>query len=319
LHAGKVVAFPSELRQALILRRIRDSSAPRLRSAVLGDVALLLSLTSYNSDRDVSKKKSLNKKAKYFYLMEKEEWNKYATNYHDHIVSPFQEGVLNPLHKELKKQKTKNLVVADLGTGRGDLIPFLAENFKKVYAIDFSEKMIEAAKEKHSRYENVSFHVEDMRELNRLKLNLDCAIAVNSVLHPSFEDVSRSLREIYNSLKRGGKFLGIFPSMESTLYYFNLVYEREYAKYKDEKRAMRNATRISEKRKINVMNGVFYDDGNERQKLYYQFELQNRLSKIGFKQISFNRVLYPWGEKNGSYVDFPGEPELWDWYVVARK
>src|SRR3989344_4032079 len=41
-YARKVVAFLRELRQALMFRRIRNSSAPRLRSAVLGDVALSL-------------------------------------------------------------------------------------------------------------------------------------------------------------------------------------------------------------------------------------------------------------------------------------
>ena len=105
--------------------------------------------------------------------MEKKEWGKYAKTYHSNIISPLLDKVTNPLFNDINNiSNSKELIVADLGTGIGDLLPFLSENFKEVYAIDFSKKMIDAAKEKHSTYPNIKFEQADIRERQNWDLNL---------------------------------------------------------------------------------------------------------------------------------------------------
>lgn len=251
--------------------------------------------------------------------MEKKEWGKYAKTYHFNIISPLKEEVTNPLFVDIKKiANSKDLVIADLGTGIGDLLPFLAENFKEVYAIDFSKKMIDAAKEKYSTYPNIKFEQADIRELTKLGFKFDIAISINSILHPSFEDIKKSFNEIYNSLNEGGTFIGIFPSMESILYNFMLLYEREYHKYNDEEKALQSTKTIGEKSKYNFITATYEEEG-EKQKFYYKFELSHKLKQAKFKKIRFKKVLYPWGEATGGYEDFPGMPKMWDWYVIAVK
>jgi len=247
--------------------------------------------------------------------MEGREWDNYAKEYHSHIVSPFQEDVKNPIFKDLDKV-TKNQIVADIGTGQGDFIPFLAENFKFVFAIDFSKEMLKKAKENNS-YKNVKYILHDIRKLSELNLKLDMAIAVNSILHPSVDDVDKSLKEILKSLKEGGLFIGIFPSMEAIIHQFQLVYTRERKKFGDEKKALAMTKRIVERKKYNVIMGIYEDDG-EKQKFYYRFELRNRLKEAGFKNIRFKKVKYPWGESQ-DYEDFPEAPEMWDWYAICEK
>ncbi len=249
--------------------------------------------------------------------MERHQWDNYAQEYHTHIISPLRERVRNPLYADLLKiPSPERLTVADIGTGRGDLIPRLAQRFGHVVAIDFSRKMLDEARRLQGARRNVSFVQHDTRELARSGLTFDVAIAVNSVLHPCSRDVNASLSQIHASLREGGVFLGIFPAMEAVLYYFTLVYERELARHPDEKAALRSACRIAQRNRYDIMGGV-YDDG-ERQKLYYEFELRARLADAGFRNVVIKRVRYAWKDVE-SYEDFSGRPELWDWYVRARK
>lgn len=251
--------------------------------------------------------------------MEHEQWDAYADSYHRFIISPLQEDVQNPLFSEIDRLSAGDArVVIDLGTGIGDLLPRLATRFPVVHAVDFSEKMLETAKQRHGEYQNISFWQSDMRLLTTLGITADVIIAVNSVLMPSFGEVNTALVEINATLRKGGIFIGIFPSMESVLYNCMLVYEREYQKYGEEKQALRSTWRIVEKRKYNFITCV-YEDGEERQKFYYEFELRHRLEAAGFKDIKITKVLYPWGERSGDYEDFFGMPEMWDWYVTATK
>lgn len=250
--------------------------------------------------------------------MRKREWDQYAREYHEYIISPFQKNIKNPIFADLKKINTKNLTVADIGTGRGDLLPFLSKNFKQVHAIDFSDKMLEIAKEKNQEYKNIIFEKEDIKRLTKLDLKLDVAIAINSILHPHFEDVNKSIKQIYDSLNDNGIFIAIFPSMESSIYNFTLIYEREYKKYKDEKKALAVTKRIGDRKKYNFITST-YDEQGEKQKFFYGFDIKNKLRQAGFKSIQIKKVYLPWGDACGDYEDFPEMPEMWDWYVIANK
>jgi 2-polyprenyl-3-methyl-5-hydroxy-6-metoxy-1,4-benzoquinol methylase len=249
--------------------------------------------------------------------VEQEHWDKYARGYHEHVISPLRPGVKNPLYADLAQiPHAKNLIAGDIGCGCGELLPLLAGLFKHVHAIDFSPEMLAIARERCAAA-NVTFRQHDARALGTLGLRLDVAIAVNSVLQPRLEDVRQVLREINTSIAPNGILLGIFPSMEAVAYHGMLVFEREYAKHGDEKRALRNARRIAERRKYSFLSGV-YDEGGERQKLYYKAELIRRLEEAGFSIEHVGKVSYPW-DANGGFEQFHGETEMWDWYVRARR
>ncbi len=247
-------------------------------------------------------------------LIESKNWDAYARKYHKDIVSPFQKGVDNPIFKTIDLIKNKNkLVAADIGCGPGDLLSFLCSKFKIVHALDFSKEMLNIAR-KRNKKNNIVFEKADMRKLSSLNLKLDVAISVNSIMFVSFEDIDKSLDEIYNSLKNNGIFIGIFPSMEAIIHHAILVYERELKK--DKRNALSRAKKITEIKKYCFVRGI-YDDG-EKQKFFYEFELLERLKETGFKDIKISKVIYPWG-KQGDYENFPGKPEMWDWFVSARK
>jgi ubiquinone/menaquinone biosynthesis C-methylase UbiE len=250
--------------------------------------------------------------------MESHQWDDYVHNYHELIVSPLKDGVQNPLFAALDKiVAPKSLSVADLGTGRGDLLPLLSERFKQVYAVDFSADMLAIAKDKHKKLSNITFIQADMRTLAEHGLLVDVAVAVNSILHTSPRQIHQTLQEIHRSVKEGGLLLAIFPAAESFVHYAMLVHERELGDNEDEEKAVGRMRKVVEHHKYDLLRGIYDDDG-ERQKLFYRFELQNRLRAAGFKYIKVKKVVYPWG-LHGEFDAFPDKPPMWDWFVVAQK
>ena len=89
--------------------------------------------------------------------MDAKAWDGLAAEYFDNVISPFQEGVDNPVVRHLKKiPRRRQKVVGDLGCGVGNLLPTLAPHFKKVYALDFSAGMLKVCRQRH-RFKNVAY------------------------------------------------------------------------------------------------------------------------------------------------------------------
>jgi len=244
-------------------------------------------------------------------------WDHIASDYLEHIVSPFDQGTINPLFDRLLQVPDANRkTVADLGCGVGALLPFLAGHFHRTVAIDFSTGMLRRAR--HAvRSKTVGFRRADLRDLSAFRGAFDVAVAVNSILAPNSRVVNRMLRQIQSALKPGGSFFGVFPAMDSVLYHAMLVLDRETEEHASEQIALRHTRRVCERSKYDFLTGIFNDDG-DRQKHYYRFELRHRLRRAGFTYLRFSKVRYPWNEAVSGFECFPGEPKLWDWLVVAR-
>lgn len=245
--------------------------------------------------------------------MDAQAWDRIAGSYFEEISTPFQAEVVNPLIGYLDELSDREqMTVADLGCGIGNLLPFLAERFKKVFAVDFSEKMLRTA-QKNCPHENIQFRRQSLTDLSVLHDQLDVVVTVNSVLSPSLDEVDQILTEMAACLKPGGLLAGIFPSMESVIYESGLILDREREQSTSEAEALRRAQRKARRNCYDFIAGL-YTEGEDRQKFYYSFELRRRLQKAGFKGLQFGKVLYPWCEEEGDAA-FAAEPRLWDWFV----
>lgn len=247
-------------------------------------------------------------------IMKKRDWDIKAGEYFDIVLSPFAKGVDNPLPAALKKVKGNTVI--DLGTGIGNALPLLKENFKSVTAIDYSQTMIDAAEKKHK---DISFAVADMRNLKKYHNKFDVAISINSVLSPSHKDVKIIIKEIYRVIKKNGSFLAVFPSMEGQLYGALLTFERELKKTNNREQAWDNTNEIMQRHNFDFVKGTFAAEG-VKQKFFYEFELEYRLRKAGFKDIIITKVNYPWRLWDDyNWKSFQKEPPFWDWFVVCKK
>ncbi len=249
--------------------------------------------------------------------MKASEWNRVASDYYQEISSPFQEGVENPIFESVEAIDDKERKdVIDLGCGTGPLLPFLSGMFNQVIGVDFSSKMVEISKNVSVDLSNVEVLKKDLRDLREFQNKFDVAVSVNSIIMPDLADIDRSFSQIFNSLKPGGIFLGIFPSIESDIYRAMLTYEREISKV-SKKKAEKNVDEIIDPTGYNFLLGYYENEG--LQKHFYRFELKYRLEKAGFKNIEISRVRYPWESCSDDDIEyFKDKDKLWDWFISAR-
>ena len=105
----------------------------------------------------------------------------------------------------------QRMTVADLGCGRGELLPFLKSHFRHVVAIDHAAASLARAREAcHGKA--VTFRRRDLRDLTPFRGAFHVALAVDSILGPRLSDVDRILDQIHRSLVEGGILLATFQA-----------------------------------------------------------------------------------------------------------
>ncbi len=153
-------------------------------------------------------------------------WSLHAERYDEVFLDPYAPGVENPLWAALESiPDAGHKIVADLGCGTGPLLPRLIEPFERVIALDFAPGMIERARQRigPEAGARVAFLKRPMHELDDLVGQIDVAVAVNSLVMPDVRVIDRTLRAIRASLRPGGQFLGIVPSIDAIAYHIMLL------------------------------------------------------------------------------------------------
>jgi ArsR family transcriptional regulator len=93
-------------------------------------------------------------------------------------------------------------VVADLGCGTGSTAEHLAPVVRKVIAVDREPAMLDAARKRLARFDNVEFRNDDVTDLSIGDGQVDAAIA--SLLMVAVAQPPTALREIARILRPGG-------------------------------------------------------------------------------------------------------------------
>ena len=156
-------------------------------------------------------------------------WSRHAERYDEVFLDPFAPGVENPLWAALDAMPdAAHKTAADLGCGTGPLLPHLAARFERVIALDFAPGMIERARERLApgADDRVTFLQRPMHEIDDLAGQVDVAVAINSLVMPDVRLIDRTLRGIRATLKPGGQFLGIVPSIDAIVYHTMLLMDQ---------------------------------------------------------------------------------------------
>jgi SAM-dependent methyltransferase len=246
-------------------------------------------------------------------------WSRHAARYEELFLDPFAPGVENPLWAVLESipdpgQKT----AADLGCGTGPLLPFLAARFRRVIALDFAPGMIGRARARLTpeAADRVVFLKRPMHELDEFAGQIDVAAAVNSLVMPDIRLIDGTLRAIRASLKPGGQFLGIVPSIDAIVYHTMLLRDRALDRGLTPREAERLAGAQAERRYYDFLFGRFRFEGLH-QKFWQPFEIEHRFAKAGFTSIRLAKVLYPWDDSLAGADELTGFPPSWDWFFQA--
>jgi SAM-dependent methyltransferase len=244
-------------------------------------------------------------------------WSEAAKSYEQDFVDPYRPDVRNPLMGVLRElADPAHKTAADLGCGIGPLLPFLSEQFRHVFAIDFAEGMLQRARERCHHLGNVEFLHLPLTDLASLAWRVDVAVAVNSLVMPDVTDLEQSLQQIYRLLRPGGVFLGIVPAMDAVHYYTMLLVDRALAAGKPLEAARKNAAHFAEHAQYDLAFGQFRCQGLD-QHFWQPFEVRYRLRRAGFQRIQVARVLLSWAQFAGNH-ELKNEPPPWDWYFQAE-
>jgi ubiquinone/menaquinone biosynthesis C-methylase UbiE len=137
-----------------------------------------------------------------------------AKKYFDNMAKAWDERFINPgLYSFLKKLVPQFGIkagqsVLDVGTGTGVLIPYLIKAVGpsgSVTTVDYSEKMVQTCKLKHSHVKNVNITVGDIEEDAIQPETFDAVVCFG--VFPHLENKERALQNINNMLKSGGKLV----------------------------------------------------------------------------------------------------------------
>lgn len=238
--------------------------------------------------------------------MQAMDWDRIAEDYYSEILSPIQDSINNPLLEDLKRLKGKRVI--DLGCGIGPLLPMLSKHFSTVTALDYSQSMLDKARDENTNLKNVNYLAMSMKEIDFIEC-YDTALSVNSLLDPDPENVRQIISNIYDLLQHGGKFIGIVPAMEVYLYQAMLIMQR----------SGKDAAEEFLSGEHDLLSGTITFDG-DCQKCFYRFELRHLLEQAGFSSIQVSKVLYPWEEfRKAGQEYFPEAGNPWDWYFRCEK
>jgi len=246
-------------------------------------------------------------------------WSRHAARYDELFLDPYGPHVENPLWEALAAvPDAARKTVADLGCGTGPLLPDLVERFERVIALDFAPGMLELARGRLAPdvADRVTFLERPMHQLDDLAGRIDVALSVNSLVMPDVRLVDRTLRSIRASLRPGGRFLGVVPSIDAICYHLMLLVEHALDEGHPLREAQKLAALHAERRHYDFAFGQFHYQGL-RQKFWRPFEVEYRLAKAGFTSTKLGKVLYPWDDSLAGGESLTRFPPSWDWFFQA--
>lgn len=253
-----------------------------------------------------------------------------AREYFQSVLSPWVPGVENPIPAligEIAGQGSK--LAVDVGCGPGVLTCYLAQHFEKVIAIDRDPNMVEATselvgklRERGAELGQVETRHADWADCEDVA-GADLVCAVNSMLETEPSKRRRMLTLLFGAMRSfrrpAANLLAVFPSMEAQVHLLRLYDARLRAAGLDEE-AIRGA--IEDEfwggHHFDAYAGTFASRGDRAQKFVYELELRWELEEIGFEIETLTKLVYPWEvcrQVDAGY--FPGEIELFDWFVRA--
>ncbi|MBI2635367.1 MAG: class I SAM-dependent methyltransferase [Parcubacteria group bacterium] len=103
------------------------------------------------------------------------------------------------------KMNFSGALAVEIGCGNGRMTQFIAENFKKVYAVDISPRMIDLARQRLTSFNNIEFLVTGGGKLPIQNNAVDFVFSYIVFQHfPSIGMVEENLKEIKRVLRNGG-------------------------------------------------------------------------------------------------------------------
>ena len=146
--------------------------------------------------------------------MDRKYWEKIAPDYNEEIFDVLYNDKKNIVRSAIGKLASPSATVIDIGCAVGKWLPILSPVFKKVIAVDISEKNLETAKSNYPDLTNVEYQRVDMSVDNIQLPKSDVAVCINAILTDSLKKRSIFFSNLAGCLKKRGSLILVVPSLE---------------------------------------------------------------------------------------------------------
>lgn len=249
-------------------------------------------------------------------MNEESHWNRIAHSYDQEIFDVFKNDRDKKLPVYFKKYANKNQIALDMGCGIGKAFPYLSPAFKKVFAVDISDKCLDIAANRE--YSNIEFQKVDLTDTTVALPEADFAFCCNVLLLPDLKKDVAMIENAHKALKPGGAAVFIMPALESIFFYaWRLIewYDKEGV----------TATDIPDSEfsyftgsKRELFQGLIKIDGITT-KHYLHPELDVIFREAGFKVTKIDKIEYEWTTEFAEPPSWLKAPYPWDWLVEVRR
>src|SRR5687768_6222424 len=243
-------------------------------------------------------------------------WNRIAHSYEDEIFDVFKSDKKKKLPVYFKKYANQEHVAIDLGCGIGKAFPYLSPAFKKVLAVDISDKCLDIAA--NDQYPNIEFRKADLTDPDLKLPAADFGFCCNVLLLPDLEKNIAMLHNAHKALKKNASAVFVMPSLDSMLFYaWRLI---EWNKKEGVKPSDIPDSEFSyfSGSKRDIFQGLIRIDGVIT-KHYSHPEIKVIFRAAGFKIRNIDHIEYEWTTE---FADPPGwlkDPYPWDWLVEVTR
>jgi len=234
-------------------------------------------------------------------------------NYDETIISVFKvQNHLTKLLKNYPMKKEKEII--DFGCGMGNAIPYIAD-FKKVYAIDFSENMLSKAKNSHGDKGNIEFIKGDL--MTTKVSPVDVILAASSIWPQSTGEFNCIIENLTANLKPNGEMIMVLPSFEAKILLYQLKIDQlaSIGTSVEDMKSVLLQTQIATN--FNPLGYLKVIDSPLIQKQWLKEEILYRLKPFNFKTIKISKLDLEWGTQVFKHPELESYPRLWFWQVIA--
>lgn len=142
---------------------------------------------------------------------------------------PNYRGMVNSLIMSIPFESSKPIKVLDLGCGTGNITGEVKKRYPQAHVtcVDLAENMIDIARYKLAEYEDIEYHVADLRDFQYGKDQYDLIISSLALHHlQTNEEKIVIYQRIYDALRVGGVFLNADHVLASSQYLENVNLEQ---------------------------------------------------------------------------------------------
>jgi len=247
--------------------------------------------------------------------MDRKYWEKIAPDYNEEIFDVLHNDKKNIIRSAIETIASPSSTVIDIGCAVGKWLPVLSPAFKKVIAVDISEKNLQTAKNDFSEFTNIAYIRTDM-SVDKTRLpKSEVAVCINAILTDSLKKRTIFFTNLAACLKKNGWLILVVPSLESWL--CTRIIQNQWQI--DKKLfAGKIPDKDAAKKYSNMLQGNA-DIDNVPTKHYLREELGLLLSREGFAMQECEKIEYSWDTEFINAPEWLTKPLPWDWIVVAKK